>query len=652
MSLKFTYLQPIDRIKYFVERQLVKGAGYQLFVIVACIALVSLIGGMLLTPISTQEQSLADDIWWAFLRLTDPGYLGDDEGAWRRIVSTILTICGYVLFMGTLVAIMTRWLIAFMEKLEQGLTPVSVKDHIVLLGMSSRTVPIIRELLGVEANLNVHKKHYNGKMPTIILLAEEVNAIVHQQLLAEIALPHKLARQVILRSGKALQSEALHRVACLDASSVILTNQYQRTDSLVTTDVETIKSLLTINVLAQNTGHFPRLVVELDDVRHTKLAKKSYQGQANVVVTDETISRLMAQCAVAPNLLKVYTHLLNASSKGRFFLKEADEHQGKTVAEAKLFHSSAILVGYIDPQNQQFYLALGEHAKHKIVADDILVFIASNYNQLQSRQSPVRQLAYAKSEKGKTVATQHNNGRKKLLLLGWNRRVPNIIHELDDYQNESFDVTLVSTFSAQIRQQEIAKLGRFSNRINISLQEADYMMEAEIRQFKPEEQDIILLVYSDRLDSADEADARVLVGAMVLDEILDNYSKKPHVLIELSDPANENFLDQASTDTFITPLLMSHLLSQIALMPENQILFDTLTKADGIQIYLRSLKDYSDKEMLKSIDVAQLVEAHGEIFLGVFNGNSAEHPVQLNLPPEQRISTLANDLLIVIGNGL
>lgn len=103
----------VDRIKFIVERQLVKGAGFQLLVVGCFIALISLIGGLLVVlPQAGEFESPGHAIWWAFLRLTDPGYLGDDVGTWQRIVSTLLTIMGYVVFMGTLVAILTRWLIA------------------------------------------------------------------------------------------------------------------------------------------------------------------------------------------------------------------------------------------------------------------------------------------------------------------------------------------------------------------------------------------------------------------------------------------------------------------------------------------------------------------------------------------------------------
>ena len=42
----------------------------------------------------------AEAIWWAFLRITDTGYLGDDVGHVRRSVSGVLTVLGAVIFLG------------------------------------------------------------------------------------------------------------------------------------------------------------------------------------------------------------------------------------------------------------------------------------------------------------------------------------------------------------------------------------------------------------------------------------------------------------------------------------------------------------------------------------------------------------------------
>lgn len=650
MAINFTQLQPIDRLKYFIERQLVKGAGYQLFVIVACIAMVSIAGGLLIAPINFDGHSIGEDVWWAFLRLTDPGYLGDDQGAWRRVVSTLLTVCGYVLFMGTLVAIMTRWLIAFMEKLEQGLTPVSVKQHLVVLGDTSRTVPIIHELLGNEDNRNYFKKLNKDKDLSIILLAETVNAIIHQQLLAELNMPLKLSKRLVLRSGKSIQLDALYRAACTQATAIILPSQFQRSDSPVTSDVETIKSLLSLNVLAESSGLQPRVVVELDDARHAKLARKSYRGGLSTVATDETISRLIAQCAVVPSLLKVYGHLITSSKGAQFYFKSAEPFVGMAINHIKQLHSAATLIGFIDPQTKRFVLSVGDTAQHQLNQDDILVFVAQNFQQIE-KVLPSNKLNKIQSSVQKiNNHTRVKKSHKRLLLLGWNRRVPAIIAELDSYINEHFEVTIVSSLSTEIRENEIAKLGPFSERTTIEHKAADYMVETDVKQLNPDNYDIVLLLYSDRLDSTEEADARVLVGSMVLDEVLANTQHQPHVLIELSDPSNESFLDQSGWDTFITPLIMSHILSQTALMPQSQILFDSLMKAGGIQIRLRQLEHYSDQEMLKIEQLSQLTERQGELLIGMIKQDPSGDQVILNLDNATRVSRLANDQIIVIGN--
>ncbi len=138
-----------DRLKFFVERQFVKGAHYQFLLMAILLAFCSFLGGALVLGTEADE-GMAETVWWAFLRLSDPGYLGDDVGLRRRLVSTILTMCGYVLLLGTVVAILTRWLINFMRRLEQGLTPIVMEDHILVLGWTDRTVSVLRQLFAVE----------------------------------------------------------------------------------------------------------------------------------------------------------------------------------------------------------------------------------------------------------------------------------------------------------------------------------------------------------------------------------------------------------------------------------------------------------------------------------------------------------------------
>ena len=151
-----------------------RGAHYQLLIVAMFIGLISLIGGLMVWPLTDEAEGLEDAVWWAFLRLSDPGYLGDDEGVWRRIVSTVLTVLGYVVFLGSLVAIITAWLNRKIRYLEQGLTPITANNHVLILGWTNRTIHIAAELFLSEGRMRGFLKRYGAKNLRLIILSEDV----------------------------------------------------------------------------------------------------------------------------------------------------------------------------------------------------------------------------------------------------------------------------------------------------------------------------------------------------------------------------------------------------------------------------------------------------------------------------------------------
>jgi hypothetical protein len=48
------------------------------------IVVVSLVAGLLVFGLTTEFKASEEFNWWAFLRLIDPGYLGDDKGSKRN----------------------------------------------------------------------------------------------------------------------------------------------------------------------------------------------------------------------------------------------------------------------------------------------------------------------------------------------------------------------------------------------------------------------------------------------------------------------------------------------------------------------------------------------------------------------------------------
>ena len=165
-----------------LEQTVIRGAVARFAIIVTLVVLISIVGGLLARALAPGFESAADAIWWAFLRLTDPGYLGDDEGVAKATISTVVTILGYVLFMGALIAILVQWLAETMNRLEQGLTPVALDAHFVILGWTSRTLMILEEILVSQDSVGRFLQQRGARRLRVALLAERVDAGLGQQI--------------------------------------------------------------------------------------------------------------------------------------------------------------------------------------------------------------------------------------------------------------------------------------------------------------------------------------------------------------------------------------------------------------------------------------------------------------------------------------
>ncbi len=203
-----------NRIQFFIESLLLSGTLARLLVAAALIFLVAVLMGLLgfLVTIGTgQFANPLEAVWWAFLRLSDPGYLGDDEGLALRTVSTIVTVAGYVLFLGVLVAILTQGLNEHIRRLEMGLAPISAKRHIIILGWSSRVPNIVRDLMASEQRVKRFLRRIGARRLQLVLLLDEVTVVHTSELRTHLGRDWN-AREVILRSGSPLRSPSAGRL--------------------------------------------------------------------------------------------------------------------------------------------------------------------------------------------------------------------------------------------------------------------------------------------------------------------------------------------------------------------------------------------------------------------------------------------------------
>ena len=343
-----------------LEQTVIRGAGARLAIMVTLVVLVAVVAGLLARALAPGFESAADAIWWAFLRLTDPGYLGDDQGVAKATISTAVTILGYVLFMGALIAILVQWLGETMDRLEQGLTPVALDAHFVLLGWTSRTLTILEEILVSRGRVERFLQQRGSRRLRVALLAERADASLGQHIERQLG-THWSARQIILRSGSPLRLDGLERVDFAHAGAILIPAA-DTIESTLDADTRTVKTLMTMGAaLDEAPPEEPPLVVaELQDMRHAGTLRALYPGPMEIVAGDEVISRLLVQTVRHPVLSHVYGEFLSDVSGSQIYVREGPQLTGVSVQQLAYALPEGVLLGVVRPRGDDFQALLAE----------------------------------------------------------------------------------------------------------------------------------------------------------------------------------------------------------------------------------------------------------------------------------------------------
>ena len=645
-----------QRLLFFLERQLIKGAKYQLLFIAVLIGLLSILGGFLVLTLSGTESvhSFGEAFWWAFLRLTDPGYLGDDTGVWQRLISTVLTVAGSVIFVGALVAIMTQWLNSKMRQLEQGLTPVAAENHIVILGWSNRTLPVIGEILSSSNRLKRFLKRFGKRKLQLVVMADDITSERVQELRDDDMIGQRY-KDITLRSGDPLDFEHLERVDASNASAIIIPSHTTEPGQSISADVETFKILLSLNDQSTKNSErsLPYVVAEIQDDRKKSIAVQAYNGPLEIITGDTIISRLVAQNVRQEGLSEVYKELLTQKLKNNIFVREVSDIEGKRMSAMQAALPNAVLLGSVRWEDRNFVPHLNLPRDFTFKNNDRLVLLARNYEDTEPQAIPVKEVQESvqpyDSEKLSPLVKSIS---KKVLILGWNHHIPSLISEFNTYEKEHYKVDTVSLIAASARENILKKHNEQFNQVQCRHFELDYTNENELRSITPAAYDNIILASSDRMNADEEADARTITGFLLLDHILGDRKRRPQILLELFDSDNESLINRYESEVIISPMLLSRLMAQIALRQELHAIFNELFTVGGAEIIFRKPEEYQLSEGSHSFkDLEKRAAAQNETALGIYRyeaGHQTNGELVINPPRDTQLMINEEDRLVIL----
>lgn len=635
-----------ERLRFHLERWIQRGALHQLFVMAALVATIATAGGLLAWLTSSRFGDPASAVWWAFLRLTDPGYLGDDEGALLRVISTVLTVLGYVIFMGSLIAIMTQWLSRKIRDLESGLGPISMSDHVVILGWTNRTPEIVRKLLEARGRLERFLERRDARRLRVVILAQEVDAGLRRELREYLGRLWN-ENQVFLRSGSSLQVEHLERLDLSRAAAIIVPGADFELGGVDLTDTRIVKTLLALDRLlgAVDPEERPYVVAEMFDPLKMPIARSTMTARLELIASDAIISRLISQSVRHRKLSTVLFALLTHREQGSIYVREFPEFAGSAPIALETLFPHAVVLGAVRRAPGGLEAFLNPPPDFRLEASDLLVLLAPTYDDC----TPISTRAPAAAEVTRRAGPPRRD-RHRILVLGWSYKVSAMVSDLDACSADRFEVTILSKVPVAERERWLARVPYDESRVSVRHREGDYALTKDLAAADPASFDDIVFFASGWMHTSEEADARTMLGHVLLRSLLARTDDGPEVLIELLDPSNSYLLDQEGGTVLVSPRVLSHVLAHVALRPELNAVFDALFASGGAEITSRRAADYGLGEGTHSFtEVQERANAYGEIALGFLSVEGRACPRPLLAPPaERRWALRAGDEIVAL----
>ena len=180
---------------------------------------------------------------------------------------------------------------------------------------------------------------------------------------------------------------------------------------------------------------------------------------------------------------------------------------------------------------------------------------------------------------------------ERTLFLGWNKRAPAILVELDSYVAPGSSVTVVAVYPRE----ELTLGDRIAGLKNQTYEylEGDTADRRTLDNLQIETYDhVFILCYSDTMD-VQQADARTFLTLLHFRDIADRHGHPFSITSEMLDVRNRDLADVAQADDFIvSDKLVSLLLAQVSENKAVNAVFADLFDPEGVEIYLKPAADY------------------------------------------------------------
>ncbi|MER6479307.1 CASTOR/POLLUX-related putative ion channel [Streptomyces filamentosus] len=630
-----------DRARYWVDRTVVRGVtALVAWLALACLALVAPVSALLVWTDARSPDTLQGKAATIWRTVGQTLRLGGEVGPPLRIALSVFLALVSLLYVSTLVGLVTTAITDRLAELERGQTTVVERGHTVVLGWSEQTPTVVAELLAA---------HAQRRRGAVVVLADRDKTEMEREL--RDALPPRARVRLLCRRGRPADPAALARVTPTAAEAVLVLPP-----DGPGADAQVIRVLLALRA-AVGEGCPVRVVAAVRDGARLPTARLAAGPGAVVLDVDELAARLLVQCVLEPGLALVLEDLLDFAGAELHTLRPPGL-AGRRYGELSAACPDACAVGIVRADGTPH---LNPPPDTELAPDDALVVLAEDHRATVLPPPPARvppparasppprapapvQVTTAVPAPATAPVPVAKVLPRRVLVLGWNRRGARVVEGLarcgvtavrgdgvrTPAEPEAYDRVIV-----------LAGPEDGPGAPEVSGGPGDLGGPGGAEGFGAP---------ADPGEPADP-DGRTLVALLHLRARERESGRAVPAVAELTDARNRPLAPAGPrTDLLVTGRLAALLMAQVSQNDRLAAAFDTLfaPTGDGVRVRLRPAADFVRTGTAASFaEVVAAAARHGASAVG-YRPHGSARP-RLNPPKDVVRVWSAGDVLIVVG---
>ena len=552
----------MNKLKYRFDNLMARGTGTLIVSLATVTVLMILIVSFIVCITGIDNGAgFVSLIWMGVLHSIDPGAIGGDTGNFFFVAAMFVISLGGIFIFSILIGLLTTGISSKLESLRKGHSSIVESGHTVILGWSNQIFTILSEL--IEANCN-HKNR------CIVIMSPMDKVEMDEAIRTRI--PDAKTTCIVTRNGSPIDINDLELLSLHTAKSIII-NEID--------DASVIKTLLAIvhSPIERKTPY--QIVAVLREPKNVKVAEIAARGQAQIILEDTIISRIIAQTCRQAGLSAVYTELLNFD-RDEIYLRSFPELSGKTYGETLSLFETSSVIGL----NSNRGAKLNPPMDTILSEGDAIIAVTRDDDTLLLDGTP-----FFIDESMLSDPIAENAAPERILILGWNDDANMIIHELDRYVADGSKFTIVS--ECPDAASTIHRLDGQLEHAVIELIERNITQRATLDALLAEDYPHIILLSDHCHEDIQRADADTIITLLHLRNIAQVSGKQFTIVSEMLDVRNSRLADVAKVNDFIvSDTIISLLMSQVSENPVLNAVFKDIFDADGSEIYLKPVEQY------------------------------------------------------------